>query len=270
MKHVVIGGGNLGCDIVKYGRTNEMGRFKLFTASNGFRYPTSIDPILDELPDHVWLPIGAGSVEGAKKDFTTYADLHIRLVMELAQKLPSRVWLHTFSSNYVTSPTESLYSYSKYTMEGLLGILLRERTRIYRVQSLYGWDKPLKCFPFRLIKNHPKPDRITLPVNLVVPTPTQWLAEVLLHNLPLLMDTKYHVDYNVAPEGAVPVFEWAQLILGNEYEVVANGIDTERPEQAKPGCDFMKAPDWRELWDKHWGGSNSQVRKWKAQVRGVV
>ena len=245
MKHVVIGGGNLGIDIMRYGMSHTTDSFKLFTASNGFRYPCSIDPILDEIPDHVWVTIGAGSVEGAVKNFNPYADLHIRLVMELAQASTSYT-LHVFSSDYTSEPLKSLYAYSKYSMEKLLQILDRPKTNIYRVGSLYGQHKAAQTFPHKLLKNYPKPCDVVVPENEVVPTPTDWIAKEVLSNV----RTKKTQYYNVLPSGITNIVEWAKLILGPEYNVYSSGMDDSRPSTVPFSYDLTdkKPEDWKVLW----------------------
>ena len=271
MKHVVLGGGNLGLDLMKRGMQNDDDEFKLFTASQGFKYPTSLDPILDELPDHVWVAIGAGSVEGAVKDFTPYADLHIRLVMELAQKLPPHVWLHTFSTNYVLeSAMLSLYAFSKHTMEKLLTIMDRPKTRAYRVQSLYGWERLSKCFPVKvLMQNQSKKGKIPFPTNPVTPTPTAWLAEQLIQPSDWGNDNSgFHIR-TVVPGGSVPTHEWAQLILGDGYKVVADGLDPYRPCLENCNCagyEEVNTDHWRDLWDKHWVKQKSIRRRLELQM----
>lgn len=247
-KHVIVGGGNLGLDLYKEALTRGLSA-KLFSARNGFKYPTSINPIIDEGPAHVWLPVGAGSVEGAKKDFKSYADLHIRLVMEVAQA-SDFYYLHVFSSNYVADPKKSLYAYSKYAMEEFLNILGRPRTNIYRVQSLYGDHKPAHCFPYKLKKNNPTPKEITLPSNTVTPTPTSWLAQVLFDNLNTLKDIPS--VYNVMPEGSCSVMEWAKLILGDNYTFATKGYTDDRPRATITGCDIPGAINkhWKVLWDE--------------------
>jgi dTDP-4-dehydrorhamnose reductase len=262
-KHVIIGGGNLGLDLMAYGMSRQDADFKLFTASKGFRYPTSIDPILYERPDHVWVTAGAGSIEDAKKDFTPYVDLHIRLVMELAQAQPASPFvLHTFSTNYVVNPEASLYAFSKHCMENLLSILNRTHpTNVYRVESLYGFHKPLRCFPYKLIKNNPLPGEITLPSNQVTPTPTAWVAKMLLSNLKVLSESSG--VYNLTPLGSLSVMEWGKMILGSSYCIGTKGWNKSRPAVSKLGCDIPGAEDedWRDLWEQYWMNSHKSVQR---------
>jgi len=244
----------------------------------GFRYPTSVDGIVTEPWDHVWVTIGAGSVDEAIKDYTAFSDLHVRLVMELAQKLPSQIKLHVFSSDYVANESEpgdpkiaveaplSLYAYSKLHMEQLLLKQNRPNTYIYRVGSLYGIRKPKNCFPYKLLKNNPDPCSLTIPLNKVTPTSTRWLATILLENYKHL-PAKKTVVYHVAPKGNTHLHEWAQLILGKGYDVVPGGEDPNRPRVSELGCTlpdpYRFEETWKTLWDESW---EENVKIWKKHL----
>jgi len=237
MKHAVIGGGNLGLDIMKYGLAHNLGEFELFTSSNGWHYDRHnrlIRAIQDYEPDHIWVTVGAGSVEGAKKDLTSYIDLHLRLPADLLQNMPAKTTLHFFSTNYVFKKHLSLYAQTKAAMEDLVHTANRPNTFVYRVESLYGTHCPEKTFPGKFLARNPKPCTVTLPANLVAPTPTAWLAEVLL-----LPKSDPHPFHNVAPYGGVPVSEWAKAVVDDSrYEILKGDLDPERPE----GISFNEGP----------------------------
>jgi hypothetical protein len=247
MKHVIIGNGNLGncvaTELLKRGHD-----IKVFSVSNGWRYPASLQPIYDEIPDHVWVTVGAGSVEQAKANFIPFIDLHIKLPLELAQNLHSSTTLHTFSTDYVEDDekTKSLYALSKDTMEQALFLAQRPKTFIYRIGSLYGTHKPQKCFPYKLKKNSLK-NEIVLPTNQIIPTPTDWLAATLLNNLDI---TPYQSTklYNVAPSGCATVADWGTLILGKA--VISSGLDNSRPSCSGLVCDLpiKDSSTWLDLW----------------------
>jgi hypothetical protein len=248
MKHVIIGNGNLGnalgVELLKRGHT-----IKVFSTSNGWRYPASLDPIYDELPDHVWVTVGAGSVEQAKGNFGPFADLHLKLPTELAQKLNNGVVLHTFSTDYAANKNDiqSLYALSKDVMETALILINKPRTNIYRIGSLYGTHKPQKCFPYKLKKNSLK-NEITLPLNVIVPTPTDWLAKTLLNNLEKICDDTTTKFYTVAPKESTTVAEWGSLIL--EREILGNVMDNSRPSYVSMECNLpiKETVSWLDLW----------------------
>jgi len=244
MKHVVIGYGNLG-----YCLTREISKTKtdavyVLSSHTGWSYPTSIQKILDCKPDHVWVTVGAGSVEQGNLDYTPFSDLHIRLPMELAQKLNPEATLHLFSTDYVHDPFKSLYALSKSHMEQAITILGRDNTYVYRIGSLYGTYKPEKCFPYKLKKNSLIKE-IKLPLNLICPTPTDWLAEKLIDMLDCYENLKDTLI--VSPRGYTTVQTWGELILDRKVEDC--GFDTNRPEKNDFSPEYTFNPSWLDLWE---------------------
>ena len=262
MKHVVIGNGNLGSAIAT--ELLERGQeVKIFSTSNGWRYPASLQPIYDQIPNHVWLTVGAGSVEQAKTNYLPFIDLHIKLPVELAQNLNSRSSLHIFSTDYVIDHRgKSLYALSKKTMEEAIILINRQNTYIYRIGSLYGTHKPSKCFPYKLKKNSLK-NEPTLPKNLITPTPTDWLAELLINNLEVL-PTQTSI-FHAAPQGNVSVKVWGEMILKKEIMPIDYDIDPSRPTHSCLGCDLpvKELSSWLVLWQEredYWQNILNEVR----------
>ena len=243
MRHAILGNGNLGSALVKECLKYSM-EFKVFSTVTGWKYPTSLQKIYDYSPDHVWVTVGAGSVEQSHTDYKSFVDLHIRLPMELAQTLNSCVNLHLFSTDYCNVTPQSLYALSKKHMEESVILMERPRTFIYRVGSLYGTAKPQKCFPYKLKKNATN-KKIALPPNCVCPTPADWLAQELMAPILELEQFKELTPITIAPGGCVTVKEWGEMILGEEVDMAA--MDKLRPME----CTHTKwrpAPIWLELW----------------------
>lgn len=244
MRHAILGNGNLGNAIAT--RLAEINiPHRMFSSSDGWIYPSSgIAAICEYKPDHVWVTVGAGSVEQAKVNFIPFIDLHVSLPMSLAQGLPKATTLHLFSTDYCSVLPQSLYAMSKKWMEDSIKMLGRPNTYIYRVGSLYGVFKPESCFPYRLAKNKHLGSALRLPRNCVAPTPVDWLAETLIPN-------KGYVPLRptlVAPSGCISVRGWGEAILG--FEIEANGYDKQRPLKCCHRGEKM--PHWRELWDARW------------------
>jgi len=236
MRHVVIGNGNLGnalaSDLLKQNHN-----VKVLSTSNGWKYPTNLQALYDFTPDHVWVTVGAGSVEQAKQNYLPFIDLHIRLPLELAQNLNKSVYLHTFSTDYaLDAPIKSLYALSKVTMEEALKLTARPNTYIYRVGSLYGTHKPHKCFPYKIKKNSLKNEEVYLPVNCVTPTPTDWLAKILIENLEYLPENDSDL-YNVAPQDNCTIWEWGKLILKMDIKTWEKP-DLDRPLNSNIRCNL--------------------------------
>jgi len=244
MEHVVIGNGNLGQDLKNEIIVND--NVLLLSASTGWRYPTSIQPILDFNPNHVWVPLGAGSVDQAKKDYTPFSDLHVRLPAELAQKLDPKVYLHLFSSDYVTTPNSSLYALSKFHMEQTIRLMNRPRTYIYRVGNLYGEHKPETCFPYKLKQNYLKNKDIKLPLNRVCPTPTDWLAKILYSRSQTRLKDEFQI-LPVCPTGSTTVNAWGGYILG--IDIHGGFFDENRPvDFGLELPEYLPCPSWLDLW----------------------
>ena len=266
-KHAIIGAGNLGLDLFAVLKSAGF-EVQMFTASRGFRYPTSLQKLVDYFPDVVWDAVGAGSVKEAKENYSRFIDLHVRLPIELVQELPDRCRLITFSTDYVAreeypgDPKQSvviprsLYAQSKLFMEQSLLALSRPKTHIFRIGSLYGSRKPRKCFPHKIKEAYPEPCQVVLPANVVAPTPTAWVAKSLVGrlysaNLPADAD-RFGPIHHIGPANGCTIAEWASLILGAGYDVKAEGFDDSRPHYSGLGCDFMlEPPTWSELWDEY-------------------
>ena len=198
---------------------------------------------------HVWLKIGAGSVEDAEKNYLPFIDLHLKLTMDLVKQLPDHVKLHIFSTDYVVdSEIRSLYALSKKQMEDTLLFIKRPNTYIYRVGTLYGEWK--KCFPSKLLHNASNKNLINLPVNRVKPTATKWLAKILVD---LQFTSKYdHLKpftiLDVAPKGDISIYELGKLLLPY-YVTSTYKYDLKRPSECKLNSFFEDS--WEDIWHQN-------------------
>lgn len=276
MRHAILGNGNLGNSLAKeFVKRNH--EFHIFSASTDWKYPSEgLIKIHDYLPDHVWTTVGAGSVEQANTNFVPFSDLHIRLPMELAQSLNAGITLHLFSTDYCAVPAQSLYALSKQCMEEAVQMTGRAKTYIYRVGSLYGTNRPQKCFPYK-IKKASLNKKIKLPLNCVSPTPVDWLAKTLVDAI----DTDTFKPLSptlVCPKDCVTVKGWGELILGEELEMkeFPNGLNS---CSLRPlGCVHHNAneisisnlsqkevqpPTWLELWKE-------REEEWQKIFQGMV
>ena len=136
-------------------------------------------------------------------------------------------------------------------MENILIATNKPKTYVYRVGSLYGVHKPQKCFPYKLKKNlvdaQKKGLEIKLPSNHITPTPTDWVADSVIHALNSLgEDFKI---FNVAPMLCCKVQEWGELIL--QQPIKENDFDYSRPIYSNIGCDLptqIEQKSWLDLW----------------------
>lgn len=262
-RHVIIGRGNLGLDL-QAALQKEGHEVTLLTASGGFRCPESIPDVVALQPNYVWVTAGHGSVEQVKRDFPGAMNTHVALPVALMNALPASCKLGLFSTDYVAdekNPSNpfyinpaprSLYAYTKAWMEQVVRGSRRGNTTIFRVGSLYGNHIPEKTFPGKLKVNFPTPCLVELPINMVCPTPTHWIAEVIAERMIWAFDDSKVITHHVAPIDGVTLTQFGSLILGPDYEVRSKGIDQSRPPVSGLSCTFQKhRVTWRHLWDQH-------------------
>lgn len=260
MRHIIIGAGNLGLDlhITLKEKNFEVG--KILSRSTNFDVlKTDLSDLKEYNPSVLWYTVGAGSVSQAKQDFLPFIGLHLKALIRLKQELPL-CKIITFSTDYCadsrfpTSPNitdpNSLYAYSKAWVEDYVNFMYKENPNIHavRIGSLYGSHFPEKTFPGRLRANFSSQQVVKLPINLATPTPTSWLAKILVENLGDIGNPVHHL----APSEPITISNWGRTILGPQYEVVDNGLDTSRPEISDLGNDIScDNPSCLYLWEKY-------------------
>lgn len=260
--HVIIGKGNLGCDLqIALDKAGHDAR--LLTPSEGFEWPEDEPHIHSLAPECIWIAAGFGSIDQCKNDPMGAIQTHTIMPMEIADAMPE-TRLVVFSTDYVANESDpnapsksvlrpkSLYACSKLWMEQGLYMLNRPLTTIVRVGSLYGSHFPEKTFPGKLVKNHPKPCQVHLPQNWVVPTPTWWIAERLASQYHRLFNEKGPITHHVAPAGGCTILQWGRKVLGEDYNIASRGFDDLRPAYSKLGYSLGgHVETWDQLWEWH-------------------
>jgi len=266
MKHVILGAGNLGKDLEHELSANGNGAI-LLSRSEGLNFKDLItfDTVRDLAPDCVWIAVGGGSVEEAKPTASTHETakyLNQTLPITLNYDLPATTRIIFFSTDYCadekspsnpesyTSSPKSEYAKQKLEMEIKILTSNIPNRAIIRVGSLYGFHKPWRTFPGKIISNKKRP--ISLPQNLVTPTPTRWLAFTLANSLDVLFSEEGSKIHHCAPEGNVSVANWGRTILTPDEIILRdekNKFDKERPEVSKLGCSFVEVDDWLDIWN---------------------
>lgn len=258
MKHLILGGGNLGLDL-KSVLDNAGEGVHLLTRSGGFTYPEQkLD--MDLNYDVIWHAVGAGSVAQAKENYQPFEDLHVKLVREIAEKKHDHTKFIWFSTDYLCnennpsfnhltiSKPQSLYAESKLLAEQELLERRFPNTYAVRVGSLYGRHKP--SFPDRLRHNlsTKQVTTTTLPRNLISPTPTHWIAKMVWSHFDKLTNSRYPVQH-CGPMGSMMVSDWGELVLGGGYTVRMGDFDPERPAVSYLDCSFtLNRDDIHYLW----------------------
>jgi dTDP-4-dehydrorhamnose reductase len=266
MKHLIIGNGNLGIDLLqKLSKNNE--QVDMVSRSTGFEYPTNkiTEPMLEKY-DVIWNAVGAGSINEVKENPQRGIDLHVNLVQALAERKSKHTVLINFSTDYVAcedNPTfntsvvetpRSLYAETKKIMESRVKSFPEfeiEKVYAVRIGSLYGKHKP--DFRNRLLASYLSKgqDTIMLPQNSVSPTPTKWLAEKLVDRFSDLLDCKYPIQH-LSPLGTTTVAGWGRLILGDKATVLAGDLFDNRPHHAYLDTSYFHNTDSiYDLWEQY-------------------
>lgn len=259
--HLVIGKGNLGLDLF-WRLKAERQEVKLLSRSDGFEWPESAPHIRKLDPNYVWITAGHGSIAECAADFRGAMDTHILLPAGLMDNVSRETRVATFSTDYVASDRypndpesylehpKSEYALTKLWMERRMRMVNRPFSSTFRVGSLYGGYRKEKCFPAKLKKNFPTPCTLELPTNIVTPTPTWWLAKVLVENISRAFGANGFKLHHVAPRGGISTRDWGQAILGDKYEILPRGLDPLRPAHSHLGNTLCDAESWSLLWDE--------------------
>jgi dTDP-4-dehydrorhamnose reductase len=271
MKHLIIGGGNLGKDLLLELNNPDLGvQPELLTKARGFDVTSrdAIEHMASRRPDTIWYCVGGGSVEENKPDHPDSAlnyALNVEVPLLMAERLPRSIRLVFFSTDYCANeedpsnpydharPVRSRYAMRKLEMEQRLTELGRHQTSVVRVGSLYGTHKPQKCLPYKILAKYGfSREPLRFPVNQVTPTPSRWLAAMLALNFETITGVGTHI-HHCAPKGTVSVKDWALMILLGLREIdffyrSSNTFDMERPLTSGLGCSFAAIPHWSELW----------------------
>jgi hypothetical protein len=273
MKHVILGAGNLGKDLLLELNKIPGACPEILSQSRGTsfsEYKNLFAEIKSRAPSVLWVPVGGGSVQESKapsvyRQKSLYLNEHLPIALN--EDVPTACRIVFFSTDYAANETEpgnpllqsenprSEYAKQKIRMEKTILEANKPNRAIVRVTSLYGIHKPEKTFPGKILRNFTNRfDKIVLPVNRVTPTPTRWLASVLSQNLNALLCEKKTLIHHCAPNGNVTVAEWGRLVLDGVRDLrdVARDdcrIDEERPPFSALGCSFTAVHHWYELWN---------------------
>jgi dTDP-4-dehydrorhamnose reductase len=246
--HLILGNGNLGHDICEKLKENPENEIILLSRSTNWIFPEDLwflKQLCNCAPNYVWHCLGSGSIDEAKKNPEMTRAINVKLP-ELLMTLffDSRIIL--FSSDYADSrfgPIKSFYAKTKYEMEQLSWSSSHNNgnIRVIRVSSLYGVHNPDNCFPGRLKSHCKDKEFVSLPGNITTPTPTDWLADIILKNIDGIFSTKEVIHY-CAPCNPISIMDWGRLVLGEKkYSYLP--FDEERPLFSNLGCSFAEIKD---------------------------
>lgn len=282
MKHLIIGGGNLGLDLL--GEARRRGHEAiLLTKSRGFDCEKMVDligAVAKTDYDVLWYCVGGTKVGKAIGSYASSTRINVTMPLVVARVAPRSARLVFFSGEVCAdesapdrperSNAAPVGHFAQIKLAAEEHILRTERpfTTIVRVGPLYGARKPAETFPGRVLGafGFNRDSSLEFPANLVTPTPSLWVAAVLIERLQAevagpsakrLAALGPHALPSVeivhcAPRGNVSVRDWAVLTLQGLREAHAFAprqyFDLERPAFAALGCSFATAPHWHALW----------------------
>lgn len=288
MKHLILGAGNLGRDLYMEIQTVPGASVKIYSLSKGFDV-TDLKTVLEtvdvECPDVVWYCVGSAAVADHRPGSPLYeksVQLNLSIPTVLADKLPPNIGLVIFSSDYAADETrpQAYYANSmkprcefaehKIAMEQMLMRRQRPNTSIVRVGSLYGLHKPGNTFPGKILMKYGfNNKKIKLPANIVVPTPTRWLAGILVRSVGEICSPVGTQIEHIAPTGGVTVKDWAKFILrglrdDSAFDWGRDYFDESRPYLSNLGCSISdeRPIHWFDLWNNYFSPEWFVDKEW--------
>jgi dTDP-4-dehydrorhamnose reductase len=265
MRHLVLGKGNLGCDLFEVLSTAPGNETVLGSRSVGMDFgPLNFSTAMDHLravePNVIWVCIGGYSVESAETDFISAQWNLVTMPILLLNNAPPNAHVVLFSSDYCASekdpsnpfawqlPPRSVYAALQQNKEHLFAVTNRKNSSLLRVGSLYGHHYEDRCLHGKLLAK--KNASFELPTNTITPTWTRWLAETVRDNMFQILIGDAQVGH-IAPAGNVSVFDFARMILPRTTDVSPKGIDVKRPRESRLHCSFGKTEPahWTQVWN---------------------
>lgn len=232
MNHLIIGAGNLGIDLMRTLGGDANNFVSLVSESNGFDVRDNSARariLLSRHWDYVWYCVGFGSLREAEENPLRAWDIHCGIPLAISSNLGLGQKLVLFSTDYIADPDNmqnpdrtileprSKYEELKIRTESSLTLMNTPNRAIVRIGSLYGFHKPKNTFPGKIISSILSGRPLTLVRNEVTPTPTKWLAHVLVENLEKLHSSEGTIVHNCAPSGSVSIRDWVAYIVTNHW-----------------------------------------------------
>lgn len=257
-RHIIIGYGNLGHAI--HQEIKQQDHRAKITIING-RSENHLFPEHVSEDTTIWVTAGFGSIKECSEDPAGALTSHVALPVFLLNRLPKNRMVF-FSTDYCASESlpnspasqisnpKSFYAFTKCTMESAVFWHALPRKAIVRITTLHGQHRADKNLSVRIRENYSLAKSNTYPSNMITPTPAAWIAKVLWRNQGKLFTDQTVIEH-CAPQGAVSVYKFAQMVLGPRYTILQGGIDQLRPKNSRIGCTLEMAPDWKTVWNEY-------------------
>jgi dTDP-4-dehydrorhamnose reductase len=266
LNHLVIGQGNLAASLVeiidqRYSfSTVGLAQVVEWLQHNDFRALRNVD--------FIWCCIG-GDYHHARENARQSHVLNVtlpRLIQEHADQKSRLCFISTLEACHpeyqlrpylrTPEPTSEWVS-QKCLLEAQLSSLNRPNTAYVRIGAPYGPVYPASTFPGRLLAINPQSgSALLVPRNEVVPTPTDWIAEMLVGAIDNgLWNESTYTCHHVTPTGSISAFDWSRLILSDldsSYWLDKITWDVTRPRMLVGNCTLAKPPHWSTLWSQYY------------------
>lgn len=238
----------------------------MYSASNGYIFPTAVGKIEWEKYDVIYCALGCGSVSEAKENPLQAVASLVSTPLACLLKSQEKTAIVAFSSDYCASenspsvptlkasPPLSLYAKYKLWLEDAFEFQNRPKSAVIRVGSLYGTHKPKMNLAEKLRANFRYPCEVTLPKNKIGPTPTKWVAEEVIE---MTKQGLFHSCagkvFHCGPSTNTTVAEFGEWALGRKYTVKTGPFDPERPKKSllTNTLRLEGQADWWEMWEKY-------------------
>jgi hypothetical protein len=234
MRHLIIGYGNLGKDL------------EITLRTRGHHVDVSRVVMPSETDyDFVWCAAGSG---GPGSPRVKHLDTNCSLTFQILDAFPAKTQKIFFSTHYLNQDPHGDHSFYAKT-KALLEASVKEdaNARAFRVGSLYGEHHPERTFPGKIIPRLLADERFSLPVNIVTPTPTRWLAARAIETALAGGDQ----IISLGPANGISVYRWGVFIaekLSRIYRLESGALDPQYPADSSAGRWEESEDDCRILW----------------------
>lgn len=264
MRHLILGAGNLGQDLYHQLSAERGVEVEIWGTDKFFFDATSFHPIEKVETHHadvIWCTVGSGGpTTDAKKMGEQYL-AHVVLPSQLCLRFEgTNKQLVFFSTHYLNDESNALrshYAWTKREMENLLE--KNKNAHCFRVGSLYGKHRPLHTLPGKIAQRYIHGQEIRRAINVITPTPTAWLAEVLVASR-FWRKPRTAMPISVGPGGYCSVGQWieeiflelAEHLSLNKNPPIMGGtfVDADYPILSDAKVNFNTVW-WDDLWNDH-------------------
>lgn len=217
MRHLILGAGNLGQDLYRELSSERGVQVEIWGTDKFFFNGSSLYPV-EKLKassaDVIWCTIGAGGPSSDPKKAAEQQLSHVALPTQICRTFEdTNKKLVFFSTHYLNDDANGLRSHYAWTKREMERSLERyQNAYCFRVGSLYGKWRPLHTLPGKIAYRYIHGLEVKRAINVITPTPTAWLAEVLIASR-FWRKPRTTMPITVGPGGYCSVDQWISEIF---------------------------------------------------------